>query len=271
MLTWNLLYGNEIDEDDFQLGICKENCQLALLNTGRRRVFHRINLEHLLFRKDTLIDPQFIPELFDDSGIGSKYYLELFPHRMIHMGNLDMTCFFNNLHPVVFSFNIDNLERKAEKIHYINLTYYMEYCAEFLNELAVKRDQECIRTIEEAKDKIFESDRTSLQDQRDCEVVLPNLELRWSDFVIVFNNEDYEEVVNWCEEVELKAPVFNFSNIGINKIAKEAGISKAVCYPKKCLDLLGGLKQLLETAFNTGQFDVLRTPTGYPMGDEEDD
>jgi len=233
MFEWKNLV--ECSENDtlLKLGWCKAEVPVFFLHIGRFRIFHRINIEHLLELPETTIDPSLVQGLHEDVGVGDKFYLQLFPHRMVHLGNIQMTCYENNEHPVLFSFPVEELEKNYEGYRYINQTYYLQWCMDLLHELADGGDEESKVTLLQAKSRLFDDMYFS---QVYSEMILPKLDLRLADSVIVFNHSDLNIVNNWISKNEMEIELIDLSKEGLQSYLGEDNFNRN-CNFRDCKSL----------------------------------
>ena len=267
MLLWKTLFPETApQQNSFRLAMCKWNYRMAITEAGRRRIFHRINIDHLFSISGTVLSPNTLPEIFEDCGISSDRYLDLFPHRMIHMGNLGMTTYEFNERPIIFSYSTDFLQKQSENMKYMNQSYYMEYCA-YLSDIT-EEDRSQWEYIKKIRPQIFQDDRVTYQDQRGCEVVLPELDICWSNFVIVFSDNDALEIGKWLKENGLSIPVFNLGLSGLRHYAMELDVKRSECSVEKCRNASEGIVPLFETAMDVGVYEFISSPEECIFADE---
>jgi len=271
MFLWkNLIEDKDrcLNQDWLDIGCCIKTGLFSLLHIGRKRIFHRINLEYLITWKNSIISPRKVAGLFDYYGFSSKYYLQLFPHRMVHLGNIDMTCYKNNVHPIVFSFSIDKLEKKYSDLIYMDQGHYQTYCSELIRELAKEGDQECLASLKEAEKRIIQKYYLSSQDQRDCEIVLSEIDLKFADCVLVFNQEDIEPLKEWFQTQRFTKRIFNFSNAGLMTNPIMNKVEGFNCPLKQCKCEFEGNRRILENALDSGAFSSLNYPEECPINED---
>jgi len=171
--------------------------------------------------------------------------------QFIHLGSMEMTCYMNNKHPVLFSFSTEKLENEYPSFKYISQTYYVAWCMGVLHESADEGDEECKNTLLEARARLFEN---SYFIQAYSEMILPELDLRVADSVLVLNSSDLVLVREWIEKTNLDIEVIDLSREGLQKYFVKDNFVRS-CDSDNC----NGVKQIFDLAQGTGALELLET------------
>jgi len=267
MLEWKLLCGDKEDGDDLSLGLCRQNDKFIMINAGSHRVFHRVNLSHLLTMQSSQWSPAHLPlDYAEECGVEMEYYLQLFPHRMIHMGNLEMTCYMNNPDSVIFSFSVDTLEKNCPDIRYIDQNNYLAYCGQMFRDWAAKGDTIYQDIIENPEKEVFKYDQYSMQDKRTCEVILPMIDFAWADQIIIPEPNTLSPLTKWCQSVGLSdAPILNLDTPHQIKHLDDKNKRQGLCDPAQCEKLYTCMFPFWEEAADTCKFDLIHAPKECPF------